>query len=126
MRRAGAGRKQCVVAWAARTQAHADGTRTARVHGKKSAGPSFTTRSLLWIPYCALFATLFFPPQTDDLGGLARFIGIVAGTAVITMLAGALLSRRGAERARGLYSRAVTPYSLLVLALVVGTLIINH
>ena len=26
----------------------ADGTRTARVHGKKSPGPSFTTRSLLW------------------------------------------------------------------------------
>ena len=26
----------------------ADGTRTGRVHGKKSPGPSFTTRSLLW------------------------------------------------------------------------------
>jgi len=26
----------------------ADGTRTGRVHGKKSRGPSFTTRSLLW------------------------------------------------------------------------------
>ncbi|HEX4823535.1 MAG TPA: glycosyltransferase family A protein [Candidatus Polarisedimenticolaceae bacterium] len=26
----------------------ADGTRTPRIHGKKSAGPEFTTRSLLW------------------------------------------------------------------------------
>ena len=93
----------------------------------RRARPRFnTTRALVWIPYCALFATLFFPPQTDDLAGLARFAGIVAGAALITILAGALLSRRGAERARGLYSRAVTPYSLLVLALVVGTLIINH
>ncbi len=85
-----------------------------------------TTRALVWLPYCALFATLFFPPQTDDIGGLARFAGIVAATAFITILAGALLGRRGAERARGLYSRVVTPYSALVLALIVGTLIINH
>jgi len=84
------------------------------------------TRALVWLPYCALFATLFFPPQTDDLGGVARFAGLVAGTAFITMLAGAVLSRRGAERARGLYSRVVTPYSALVLVLIVGTLIINH
>jgi len=84
------------------------------------------TRALVWLPYCALFATLFFPPQTDDFAGLARFAGLVAATAFITILAGALLSRRGAERARGLYSRVVPPYSLLVLVLVVGTLIINH
>jgi hypothetical protein len=84
------------------------------------------SRALVWFPYCALFATIFFPPQTDDLIGLARFSGLVAGAAMVTILAGTLLSRRGAERARGLYSRVVTPYSLLVLALVTGTLIINH
>jgi hypothetical protein len=93
----------------------------------RRAHPRFnTTRALVWLPYCALFVTLFFPPQTDDLEGLARFAGLVIATALITMLAGGLLSRRGAERARGLYSRVVTPYSALVLALVVGTLIINH
>ena len=93
----------------------------------RRARPRFNvTRALVWFPYCALFATLFFPPQTDDFGGLLRFSGLVAGAALITMLAGALLSRRGAERARGLYSRIVTPYSALVVALVVGTLIINH
>ena len=84
------------------------------------------TRALVWLPYCALFATLFFPPQTEDLGGLARFAGVVAATAFITGLAGALLSRRGAERARGLYSRVVPPYSVLVLLVIVGTLIISH
>ena len=85
-----------------------------------------TTRALVWFPYCALFATLFFPPQTDDIGGLLRFGGLAGGAALITILAGALLSRRGAERARGLYSRVVTPYSGLVLVLIVATLIINH
>jgi hypothetical protein len=84
------------------------------------------TRALVWFPYCALFATLFFPPQTDDIGGLARFAGLVVACALITMLTGALLARRGSERVRGLYSRVVTPYSALVLALIVGTLIINH
>lgn len=85
-----------------------------------------TTRGLVWFPYCALFATLFFPPQTDDIPGLLRFAALTAGAALVTILAGALLSRRGAERARGLYSRVVTPYSVLVLMLIVGTLIINH
>lgn len=93
----------------------------------RRARPRFnTTRALVWLPYCALFATLFFPPQSDDAAGLLRFAAFAAASAVIAILAGALLSRRGAERARGLYSRVVTPYCALVLALVVGTLIINH
>ena len=93
----------------------------------RRARPRFNNaRAFLWIPYCALFATLYFPPQSDDLAGLARFAAMVVATAAITIVAGVLLSQRGAARARGLYSRAVTPYSLLVLALVVGTLIINH
>lgn len=93
----------------------------------RRARPRFNaTRALVWLPYSALFATLFFPPQTDDTGGVVRFAGVVAATAFVTILAGAVLSRRGAERARGLYSRVVPPYSVLVLVLIVGTLIINH
>lgn len=93
----------------------------------RRARPRFnTTRALVWFPYCALFATVFFPPRTDDLVGLASFAGLVAATALTTILAGALLSLRGAERARAMYRRVVAPYSLLVLALVVGTLTINH
>jgi hypothetical protein len=93
----------------------------------RRARPRFnTTRALVWFPYCALFVTLFFPPQTDDIAGLARFASLVAATVLVCILAGALLARRGAERARGLYRRAVTPYSLLVLALIVGTLILTR
>jgi hypothetical protein len=93
----------------------------------RRARPRFNTaRALLWFPYCALFATLFFPPQTDDLGGVARFAGIVVATALLCTVAGALLAQRGAERARGLYSRAVTPYSVLVLGLIIGTLVLTR
>lgn len=84
------------------------------------------TRALVWFPYCALFATLFFPPPTDDLAGLLRFFAITAGTAAVCLVTASLLARRGAERARGLYSRAVPPYSVLVLALVAVTLILTR
>ena len=83
-----------------------------------------TTRALVWFPYCALFATLFFPPQADDVLGLMRFFGLIIAVAAVCLIAAGLLSRRGAERARGLYTRAVAPYSALVLALIVATLIL--
>jgi hypothetical protein len=76
---------------------------------------------LCWFPYCGLFTTLFFPPAADDLIGFVRFFGISFLIAMIVLLAGALLNRRGAEIARGLYARAVPPYAALVLALVVVT-----
>src|SRR5258708_32149182 len=38
-----------------------------------------TTRALVWFPYCALFATLFFPPQGDDVTGVVRFFGLTIG-----------------------------------------------
>ena len=82
------------------------------------------TRALVWFPYCALFTTLFFPPQGDDVAGLVRFFGLTIAVAAVCLVAATLLARRGAERARGLYTRAVAPYSVLVLALVVVTLIL--
>ena len=84
------------------------------------------TRALVWFPYCALFATLFFPPQSDDALGLLRFLGLTVGAAVVTLGAALLLARRGADRTRGLYSRAVPPYSALVLGLIVVTLILTR
>lgn len=84
------------------------------------------TRALVWFPYCALFTTLFLPPQGDDVTGLLRFFGITIAVAAVCLVAASLLARRGAERARGLYTRAVAPYSVLVLALVVATLILMH
>ena len=91
----------------------------------RRARPRFNvTRALAWFPYCALFATLFGPPQSDDLAGLLRFLALTAGAAVVTVGGALLLARRGADRARGLYSRVVPPYSALVLGLVVVTLIL--
>jgi hypothetical protein len=81
---------------------------------------------MLWFPYCGLFTTLFFPPSADDLAGVARFFGITLVAALICVLTGSLLARRGAERARGLYARAVAPYSLLVLGLILVTLALTR
>lgn len=82
------------------------------------------TRALVWFPYCALFTTIFFPPSADDALGAVRFFAITLAVAVLSIIAGGVLARRGAERARGLYSRAVPPYAVLLLGLIVGTLIL--
>ena len=90
--------------------------------GDRRTRPRFDVlRALSWFPYCGLFATLFFPPSADDVLGLLRFFGITLGVAALGMVAGALMLRRGVDVARGLYRRAVAPYALLVLALVVVT-----
>jgi hypothetical protein len=90
--------------------------------GERRARPRFdAVRALCWFPYCGLFATLFFPPSADDLLGLLRFFGITVAVALLGIAAGALMLRRGVETARGLYRRAVAPYALLLLVLVVIT-----
>ena len=90
---------------------------------ERRSRPRFNaTRAMLWFPYCGLFATLFFPPQADDFAGVIRFFGLSVVSALICVLIGTVLARRGAERARGLYTRAVAPYAFLVLVLIVATL----
>jgi hypothetical protein len=79
------------------------------------------SRVLCWFPYCGLFTTLFFPPSADDLLGWVRFLGITVVVGVALVAAGVLMQRRGAALARGLYMRAITPYALIVLAVVVAT-----
>ncbi|HET7467914.1 MAG TPA: hypothetical protein VFL29_14745 [Candidatus Dormibacteraeota bacterium] len=94
---------------------------------ERRARPRFNaTRTVLWFPYCGLFTTLFFPPGADDVAGLVRFFGITAVAALLCVLTGSLLARRGAERARGLYARAVAPYSLLLLGLILVTLALTR
>jgi len=72
-------------------------------------------RALCWFPYCGLFTTLFLSPPGDDLVGLLRFFGITAIVAALLMGAGFAMQRRGAALARGLYTRAIAPYALVVL-----------
>ncbi len=80
-----------------------------------------TVRALCWFPYCGLFTTLFFPPSADDALGVLRFFGIAALVAALAIVAGALMARRGAVTVRGLYQRAVAPYAVVVLVVVVIT-----
>lgn len=90
--------------------------------GNRRSRPRFDAiRALCWFPYCGLFATLFFPPSADDVLGLLRFFLITIAIAILGILAGSLMLRRGVETVRGLYRRAVAPYALLVLVLVVIT-----
>jgi hypothetical protein len=81
-------------------------------------------RIFTWLPYCGLFTTLFVPPASDDLVGLVRFFGITFLVAGIAIAVGWLVQRRGAALARGLYVRAVTPYAVLVLLIVIATSIL--
>jgi hypothetical protein len=90
--------------------------------GDRRSNPRLdTVRALWWFPYCGLFATLFFPPSADEALGVLRFFVITTLVAATCMIAGALMARRGAETARGLYRRAVAPYAVVVLAVVVIT-----
>ena len=78
-------------------------------------------RALCWFPYCGLFTTLFIPPPADDAIGLLRFFGLTAVVAVVLIGVGAVIQRRGATIARGLYMRAIAPYALFVLVVVLAT-----
>ena len=81
-------------------------------------------RALTWFPYCSLFVTLFVPPSSDDLAGLFRFAGLTVAVAALVVGLAAFLRWRGAEIARGLYSRVITPFAGVVLAIVVATSIL--
>ena len=87
-----------------------------RVRGRVDAA-----RALCWFPYCGLFTTLFFGPPADDLLGLVRFLGTTSIVAAGLIGVGVVMQRRGAGLARGLYTRAIAPYGLVVLVVAVGT-----
>ena len=90
-----------------------------RVRHRLDAG-----RVLTWFPYCGLFTTLFLTPSPDDAGGLLRFIAFTLVTAAIVVGFGIVMRARGAALARGLYTRAVPPYAVLVLGAVLATSIL--
>lgn len=70
-------------------------------------------RLFLWLPLCGLFTSLFFPPGSDDLGGLARFVGITLAVAAAAIALGLLAAR--APGAGRLYPRLVGSLALVVL-----------
>jgi hypothetical protein len=90
--------------------------------GDRRAHPRLNAaRALCWFPYCGLFTTLFFPPSDNDALGMLRFFGITSLVALVLIGVGAVMERRGAAVARGLYTRVITPFALVVLVMVVGT-----
>jgi hypothetical protein len=90
-----------------------------RVRARLDAG-----RILTWFPYCGLFTTLFITPPPDDLAGLLRFFGITFGVAALLIALAVFVRKRGADVARGLYTRGIMPFAGLVLAIVVATSIL--
>jgi len=84
------------------------------------------TRVLAWWPFCGLFATLWFPPSSDDLLGVARFLALVLAATAFCVLVGVLLRRRGAKPARDLYRKVIGPFGGVVLAIVIVTSLLVH
>ena len=78
-------------------------------------------RVLLWLPYCGLFASLFFPPFGDDALGLIRFLGVTAGAAAVAIFIAANLVRRTAATTSRLYIWVVVPFGWLTLAIAMVT-----
>jgi hypothetical protein len=76
-------------------------------------------RAALWLPYCALFASLFFPPP-EDLPGALRFTVAAGGAAALTMAGAKTLIYQGGVFTRRFYSFLVAPFALVTLGL--GTL----
>ena len=78
-------------------------------------------RILTWFPYCGLFTTLFVTPSSDDLEGLLRFFGLSFAVAAVLVALAIFMRWRGVTVARGLYTRVIPPYAVLVLAIVLVT-----
>lgn len=68
-------------------------------------------RALLWVPYCGLFASLYFPPSNDDGFGVLRFGALTLGAAAVTIALAGNLARRPAGSTQALYRRLVLPFA---------------
>ncbi len=87
-----------------------------RPTGREGAGFS-ALRLLLWLPYCGLFASIFFPSGGDDALDLLRFLGLVAGAAAISVAISLNLIYRGAAFTRRFVTMVVVPFAWITLGL---------
>lgn len=89
-----------------------------RPPGFEGAGFSLL-RVLLWLPYCGLFVTLFFPPAQEPVTvlSLLSFLALVAGTAAVTVAIAVNLIYRGAAFTRRFYLYAVLPFAWITVGL---------
>ena len=89
-----------------------------RPQGFEGSGFSLL-RLLLWLPYCGLFVTLFFPPAQEPVSllSLLTFLALVAGTAAISVAIAVNLIYRGAGFTRRFYLNAVLPFAWITVGL---------
>jgi hypothetical protein len=83
-------------------------------------------RALLWVPYCGLFASLFFPPSADDLPGLLRFLALTIGVAAITVALAGNLARRPPGATQALYLRLALPFAAFAVLVAMLTAILQR
>ena len=74
-------------------------------------------RLLLWLPYCGLFVSLFFPVGGDDTVDLLRYLGLVAGAAAIGIAIAVNLIYRGAVFTNRFVSLVMVPFAWITLGL---------
>jgi hypothetical protein len=87
-----------------------------RPTGLEGAGFS-ALRLLLWLPYCGLFASIFFPSGGDNPLDLLRFLGLVAGAAAISVAISLNLIYRGAAFTNRFVTMVVVPFAWITLGL---------
>jgi len=87
-----------------------------RLPGIEAAGFGLL-RIVLWLPYCGLFASLFFAPSSDDVLGIIRFLVIVLGCAMVSVAISLNLIYRGARFTRRFYFNVVAPFAIITVAL---------
>jgi len=74
-------------------------------------------RLFLWLPYCGLFVSIFFPVGGDDPVDLLRYLGLVAGTAAIGIAIAVNLIYRGAVFTSRFVNLVIVPFAWVTLGL---------
>ena len=78
-------------------------------------------RALRWLPHCALFATLYFPPGADSAPDLARFFGACSLAAAAAIGLSLVLRARSPQSIPAFYRLVAAPFAVLVVGLAAGT-----
>jgi hypothetical protein len=96
------------------------------VRGRVPEETGFTiVRVLLWMPYCGLFTSLFFPSSNDVLG-VVRFLLGTAGAATLGIALASNLARRPAGITRALYVRLALPFAGFAVLVAILTNVVVH
>ena len=93
------------------------GASTRRAAGSRDGAGFAALRVLLWLPYCGLFASLYFPPGGEDPLDLLRFAAVACVSAAVAVLIAQNLIRRGAGFTHRFYLLVVVPFAWITVGL---------